>query len=330
MIVPQYWAEARKQQRSGKRQVTVRRFGWSDESEDAAAAMAEARAAAALEKVLSGSKLPRRELKVPYHGADGLPIREEIVARHGDCVITRNSYGARCLNTPDALFADIDFDQPSFGGLKFKVFLGLAIVLAASVWLLWPSVWLALGMVAAAGYLASPIVDVIERARFQRAGGEQGRTHRLVDRVETFAAGHPGWSIRIYRTPAGLRTLATHKPFEPSDPAVAEYFAAIGTDPVYVLMCANQKCFRARLTAKPWRIGIAKHMMPRPGIWPVLPERLAERAGWIAMYEEKAKNFAACAFIKEVGSGLVDPKMRDIIELHDRECRAQVPGISIA
>jgi len=36
-----------------------------------------------------------------------VPIREEIVSRHGDTIITRNSYGARCLNTPNALFADI-------------------------------------------------------------------------------------------------------------------------------------------------------------------------------------------------------------------------------
>ena len=30
MIVPQYWAEARTRHRDRNRQVTVRRFGWSD------------------------------------------------------------------------------------------------------------------------------------------------------------------------------------------------------------------------------------------------------------------------------------------------------------
>src|SRR6185503_20645092 len=33
MIVPQYWAEARRRHRDIKRQITVRRFGWSDVSE---------------------------------------------------------------------------------------------------------------------------------------------------------------------------------------------------------------------------------------------------------------------------------------------------------
>ena len=37
-------------------------------------------------------------------GGIGLPIREEVLARNGDDVITRNSYGARCLNEPDVLF----------------------------------------------------------------------------------------------------------------------------------------------------------------------------------------------------------------------------------
>ena len=33
MIIPKYWAEARLQHRDRKRQITVRRFGWSDVGE---------------------------------------------------------------------------------------------------------------------------------------------------------------------------------------------------------------------------------------------------------------------------------------------------------
>jgi hypothetical protein len=75
MIVPQYWAEGRVQHRTEQRQVTVRRFGWSDASQ------AEA------------------------HTHAGVPIREEILSRHGSAILTRNLYGAQCLNTPDVLFA---------------------------------------------------------------------------------------------------------------------------------------------------------------------------------------------------------------------------------
>ncbi|UUZ56064.1 hypothetical protein LP419_12210 [Massilia sp. H-1] len=113
MIVPNFWAEARTQYRSKGKQITIRRFGWSDASQEDAQNNAQARADEALKRAVSGEPLPRRERKVPYNGADGLPIREEVVARHGETVITRNSYGARCLNTPDVLFADIDFPEGS-------------------------------------------------------------------------------------------------------------------------------------------------------------------------------------------------------------------------
>src|SRR6185436_19883341 len=100
MIVPRYWAEGRLQHREGKRQITISRFDWSDESEAAAQTLADERARLAMQRAIAGETLVRREPKIPYNGAEGLPIREEILSRHGDVVITRNSYGARCLNTP--------------------------------------------------------------------------------------------------------------------------------------------------------------------------------------------------------------------------------------
>jgi hypothetical protein len=77
----------------------------------AAQVNADERAQEALQRLLSGEKLPRREPKVPYNGGEGVPIREEIVSRHGETIITRNSYGARCLNTPNVLVADVDFQE---------------------------------------------------------------------------------------------------------------------------------------------------------------------------------------------------------------------------
>ena len=82
MIVPAHWAEARTHHHAGNRQITIRRFGWSDVSEEDAQAMAEARARDALQQVVAGQPLIRREPKVPYNGAVGVPIREEIVGRY--------------------------------------------------------------------------------------------------------------------------------------------------------------------------------------------------------------------------------------------------------
>jgi hypothetical protein len=95
-------------------------------------------------------------------------------------------------------------------------------------------------------------------------------------------------------------------------------------------MCRNQRCFRARLSAKPWRIGVQTHMKPRPGVWPVRAERRAERAAWIADYEAKAARYAACVFVESLGSGRVHSKLAPLVDLHDRECRALAPGVPLA
>ncbi len=44
MIVPDFWAEARRQHRAAGRQTTVRRFGWSERSQADAQANANRRA----------------------------------------------------------------------------------------------------------------------------------------------------------------------------------------------------------------------------------------------------------------------------------------------
>jgi hypothetical protein len=157
MIVPSFWAEARRQTRRGKRQITVRRWGWSDTSEADAQAMADARADEALALAQTDNTVERRERKVAYNGAQGVPIREEVLERLGDTVITRNAYGARCLNTPDVLFADVDFDT----ALPRALYVVALCLLAAGVllparWLLGSWGWLAFGLVVVLGTAAEP------------------------------------------------------------------------------------------------------------------------------------------------------------------------------
>lgn len=313
MIVPQYWAEARVQYRRKQRQITVRRFGWSDVSQAQAQAHAERRAQDALDGLRDGEKLPRREPKVAYNGAEGVPIREEIVERHDDVLITRNAYGARCLNTPDVLFADIDFaQQPS---LRFAcgLFAALAALGLLAGWLSGSVLVLAallLVALAASGVLAGRLY----RLYLELNGGHLATARK---RILRFLVRNPGWNFRLYRTPAGLRALATHSTFAPDEPAVARCFSELGVDPLYASMCRRQKCFRARLSAKPWRMGIAHHLRPRPGIWPVAPERLHARRDWVERYEAAARGYAACSFIESLGSGVVAPAVARVQWLHD-------------
>lgn len=315
MIVPAYWAEARTQQQRDGKPFTVHRFGWSDLSQDDAQRNADTRAEEALQRLLAGEKLLRREPKVPYNGAAGVPIREEILARHSNVVITRNAYGAHCLNSPDVLFVDIDYRESAPALLHLV--LGIA-WLACSI-LAWNRFsGLALfGALLGIGVVYTLLTNLLNLA-YRRTASTTARK-----RLQRFAAQHPDWGLRVYATPGGLRVLATHALFRPDAPETAACFAALGADPVYVRMCRNQQCFRARLSGKPWRMGITAHMKPRPGVWPVRPEQMAKREEWTQHYDQTATNYAACRYLETLGSNRIAFDVAPVVELHDQACRAQ-------
>ncbi len=325
MIVPRFWAEARLQQRDKKRQFTIRRFGWSDLSLEDAQVNADRRAAEALQRIGAGEKLARREPKAAYNGAEGVPIREEIVDRHQDIIITRNAYGAQCLNTPDVLFVDIDFERTPNRGTAAGVgiLLGLGALLAGWT-LLSPVIGIVAGLtVWLIGYVIAARLTAIA---LEKNGGVEQRARARIDR---FIGTHPDWHLRIYRTPAGLRVLAMHRTFDPSEAAVTACFDALGADPIYQKMCMNQHCFRARVSPKPWRIGIDAHLRPRPGIWPVSAERIPERRRWIDAYELACGSFASCSFVAALGSDVTTAKALLVQEIHDGLSKAH-SGLPIA
>lgn len=324
MQVPQYWAEARVQEKfgrghiSGRVSLSVRRFGWSDTSQAEAQTMADARARDAFERILAGEKLPSNEPRVPYD-AEGLPIREEIVDRHGEVVITRNSYGARCLNSPDVLFADVDFKPlppVRLGGAMAALSLAAGVVCGV---LVHPVA----GVVAAIATML--IVGMVRAKRAKRRDRSEGGgpEARALAPVKAFVAANPDWHLRVYRTPNGFRLLAMHRTFDPLDPQVHAFFEAIGADGYYALSCKHQHCFRARVSGKPWRMGLREHMPSWRSAWPIAEERRPERERWVAEYERKAEGFAACRFVERLGSNDYVSATYAVQRLHDDLCRAE-------
>ena len=335
MMVPAYWAEGSQQIQTNGKAVTVRRFGWSDDSPIAAQAHADERTREAATRITSGATLPRRERKQAYNGADGMPIREEIVQRDGDTVITRNSYGALCLNTPDVLFVDIDFEEETPGGwaansgtLPLALFAGV-VVSATAAWTSdsWFAGIVALGLLAA--LLAwgwgryrqqkglAPAPDVDEPVEKPLTAEDRAR-----QRLARFVAQHPDWHLRLYRTPAGLRVLVMHRTFAADDTAVEDCFHLLGADKIYARMCRNQNCFRARLTPKPWRLGMSTRLRPRPGVWPVAADKMEARQAWVAQYDAASSGHAACAFVGTMGSNTVHRSAALVQRLHDELSRA--------
>jgi len=242
-------------------------------------------------------------------------------------VITRNSYGARCLNEPDVLFADIDV-RPRLPELLEHASSRLAGVLLVTGFLL--AIWLlrhegfGACCLALVGALALPIGILVVRGRLRARPGtlaaSRGRTEQHVRKV--LSEQRPG-RFALYETPAGFRVLALHDTFDPRGEPARQLLRALGSDPAYRQMCELQACFRARVSGKPWRMGITTHMKPRPGVWPVQEARRAEREAWVAHYEQVARDFAACRFVEELGAGSVHPRCAAVQSIHDELSKAQ-------
>lgn len=327
MIVARFWAEHRLQHREGRKQITIRRWGWSDTGQGEADAMAKVRAEGAMAEALAGAKPARREPKVAYNGADGVPIREEILAEHPSCgvVVTRNRYGAHCLNVPDVLFADIDYGeshQPGFqsllGCLSVVTFL-VATVVADMSKNLWS---LAAAGVVIAVLLIPILIDSLWRSRLLRDPG------LITQKIRAWCEANPGWLIHLYQSPAGYRMLIGHALFDPASEPVKRLFDAFRVDGRFAQMCTVQRCFRARLTAKPWRIGVSGKMSY--SAWPPQNEAaIQHRREWIATYEPVAQGHAACRFIATIGDGQEHPRAAAVRRLHDELSRAH-SGLPLA
>lgn len=320
MQIPEHWAEARVEGKVKGRKRAVRRFGWSDRSAADAMQQAEQRAAAAMAELQAGGTVPPREHKLPY-GGRGLPIREQIVARSADLVVTRNSYGARCLNEPDVLFADIDHD-PRLATWAERAFahairgLGPIALVVAGV-MFWQRRNL-LGCSSLFLMLALPLAALMLAVRLRKRPRNVERSRvRTLARVRAVAGQKPGARFSLYETPAGWRLLALHRTFDPTSSDTVTLLRELGSDPAYVQMCELQACFRARVSGKPWRMNV-RHIRPRPGVWPVHPDRLAVREQWIAEYEAAAVHFAACRYLEEIGEGRIDPRCAAVQRTHDQ------------
>lgn len=319
MLIPYFWAEARLQNKLPERQITVRRWGWSDISQADAQALADQRAQEAMNRIQSGEPLRRREPKAAYDCADGVPIREEVVSRHGNTVITRNSYGSLCLNAPSVFFADVDAEwHPSLQMSMRGCLLMAATGVAAGVLL--KSALTGFAMVIGLPWLTSWIIDRINAKH--RSAAEAGEKKRALGVIRAFSAAHPLWHLRVYETPVGYRLLAMHEVFEPAEESCQKAFEELNTDKVFMRLCAVQGCFRARVSPKYWRMKYRLPLSLPKSKWPFPAEHVPLRQRWIAAYEEHAPRYASCRFIETLGSRVTHPEAEAVREVHDEYCQA--------
>jgi hypothetical protein len=134
-------------------------------------------------------------------------------------------------------------------------------------------------------------------------------------RVEQWARGYPDLSLRVYRTFGGLRCLVTSELFEPASSGAESILRALQSDPLYIRLCRAQECFRARLTPKPWRCGLANP----PARWPWADTKTEmQYRAWEQGYTQTASRYMVCQLVKTIGRDEVHPALRPVVELHDQ------------
>jgi len=141
-----------------------------------------------------------------------------------------------------------------------------------------------------------------------------------VQRVEAWTRQNSDWGWRIYRTRSGLRLMATQALVEPDSALTEQVFEALGADRLYQQLCKTQKCFRARLTPKPWRCGI--HRKPERWPWADAQKRMRFEK-WEAQYQSYAAGWATCQFLRHIGNPAVHEEVQSILRLHDWQTRAE-------
>jgi hypothetical protein len=267
--------------RDGRRLRVVAR-GWSNESVEAARAVARDIGRRVAERLLAG----RAEGRHYAYGERPLPepVVREFPGGGGElaAVVTRNAYGALVLNARDLVFVDIDRDDGAAP--------------------------------AAGGGLVAGVLSLFGKAPAPPPAAASG----VLADIERVAA-RQGLAARVYRTAAGYRAIVTSTRL-PAGPGPGEaLLQAFGADPLYVRLCRLQESFRARLTPKPWRCGLR---LPPAAFPFETPQAQSQARTWEAEYAAASARYATCRYVATVGGGTMAPGLEELIRYHDQETRA--------
>ena len=287
-------------------------------------------------------------------------------------VVTRNSYGAQVANVNNIAIIDVDnkdllghlypehyspngfmpaiptYQTKSSKKLPVWGFIILFIFIASVIaWLGLSWLWLLVVMIGATVYLWQQ-ASQRDKAYMQKYTAEMNSLQPFItDLIQQRVASHPQESFRLYETPAGFRIIATHDTIAPNDALVADWFEYFHADANYVRLCQAQQCFRARLTAKPWRMAevegkkLAKDI-PAKNFWfdaesmdadSSIEQRqneLKARKEWINNYDKYAKNYRACRYVesfsgkKGIDRNTASTQAIDaFIKWHDDTCQVE-------
>ncbi len=136
-----------------------------------------------------------------------------------------------------------------------------------------------------------------------------------LEKIKNYQMKHPELSIKVYETFAGLRFAVTNKLYSPEEPQVKHMFNQLDVDPLYMRLCKQQICFRARLSPKPWRINMA-----RPGSrFPRASEQQQKDFDlWLKNYSLASARITTAKLLASFGSAKMHADVESVLKIHDR------------
>lgn len=156
----------------------------------------------------------------------------------------------------------------------------------------------------------------------ERFGKAKKDKQYFLSQIERYQSQHTDYTIKVYETFAGLRFIVTNQLFSPNDESVSGIFAALGVDKLYRRLCSRQDCFRARLSPKPWRLG-----MQRPASrYPRVANEQREFEHWLRGYVLASSQANVVNVLRTFGEAATHSDIAPVIAIHDKfTCGVQKP-----
>lgn len=152
-------------------------------------------------------------------------------------------------------------------------------------------------------------------------GRGKSREERLLEVVRSLCREDGGLGVRVYRTARGWRLILKGEGIAPQSAREEELFRRLHVDELYARLCRKQGCWRARLTPKPFRLGM-------PSVCPALSSSEACPEGfreWLALYEQMREGVAVCRLVEAVGV----PVQGASVDFHDERTGARLPEMRL-
>lgn len=139
-------------------------------------------------------------------------------------------------------------------------------------------------------------------------GRKRSPEEALLQELCALCAEDDSLGVRVYRTSKGWRLLVAGTGLAPDSPRMHSLCHRLQVDAMYASLCHKQRCWRARLTPKPSRIG-----MPRFPRTDDSESALVATAEWETLYAKQTKGISVCRLVDSLGAAICSP----IVRVHD-------------